>query len=107
MGTLRDKAKWPDDILNGYGVRGVCMDFPQWPARVLVDDIEQKIIENIGYGYGADMWSYIISPYPDSHHVHDPIHDALMKLFGRVDKLQWDRNMKGGGKWKSDSDILQ
>jgi len=69
MGTLRDEAKWPDEILNVYGAMGVCMDFPQRPARFLLDDIEQKSIENIGYGYGADMWSYIISSYPDSHHV--------------------------------------
>jgi len=69
MGTLRDKATWPDEILNGYGIIGVCMDFPQWPASVLVDDIEQNIVMDRGLDLDKGLYMYKIEPYPESHHI--------------------------------------
>ena len=70
------------------------IDVPKFPAKILLDDIKQDMIENIGYGYGADLWSYITRPYPESHHIDNPVDVALMRLFGRTSHLQWDLNIK-------------
>ena len=69
MGTLRDKATWPDKILNGYGASGVCMDCPQWPAQVLLDDINQEMVVDVGLDLDEGLYMYKIVPYPESHHI--------------------------------------
>ena len=52
MGKLRDEAKWPDDVYYGgdhtYISNSEKLDCPQAPARILLDDIEQEIVTDMG-----------------------------------------------------------
>ena len=71
MGKLRDEAKWPesndvDAICTDYGVK---LDCPQAPAHVLLDDLEQEMVTDMGLDLDEGLYIYKIDPYPESHHI--------------------------------------
>ena len=63
-GIVYDKIIHPKDMYCKIRI-----DVPKFPAKVLLDDIKYNMIKNIGYRYNPNMWSYIIEPYPKSHHI--------------------------------------
>jgi len=110
MGELRSVSKWPDNVYYGgdhtYISNSKKLDCPQWPAYILLDDIEYEVVTDTGLDLDKGLYMYKIEPYPESHHVDNPVDTALIRLFGRTNHLQWDLNMKGGdmhGKSKAES----
>jgi len=71
VGKLRDESKWPDIYVNDpvYHSNGVNLDCPQEPAHVLLDDLEQEIVTDMGLDLDEGLYMYKIEPYPESHHV--------------------------------------
>lgn len=70
MGTLRDPAQGPDNTLYNHE----CFDTPEWPATILLDDINKTMVAVIDnrdkhIKFTWFSWIYNICPYPESHYV--------------------------------------
>jgi len=71
MGKLRETSKWPDDDnTDKFCTDERCsLDCPARSAQILLDDIEQKIITDMGLDLDKGLYMYKIEPYPESHHI--------------------------------------
>jgi len=70
VGKLRDETKYLNKNLNAFRPsNSVRLDCPRWPAQILLDDIEQKIITDTGFDFDEGLYMYKIEPYPESHHI--------------------------------------
>jgi len=59
MGEIRESIVTEDG--------GFWYDVPKNPARILIDDLEEKM--TIIFGVEGGRYLYKIEPYPESHHV--------------------------------------
>ena len=73
MGSLREESKWPNNVYYGgdhtYISNSVKLDRPQWPAHILLDDLEQEMVTDMGLDMDEGLYIYKIEPYPESHHI--------------------------------------
>lgn len=67
MGTLRPSAKIQDLISLIW--EDIDTDCPRAPARILLDDLEQEIVTDMGLDLDEGLYMYKIEPYPESHHI--------------------------------------
>jgi len=67
MGTIRPTAKIKDKISEIW--EDIDTDCPRWPANILLDDIKQEIVTDVGLDLDKGLYMYKIEPYPESHHI--------------------------------------
>jgi len=48
---------------------GTAIDGPELPIKILIDDIEKVVIEAEASGCVPRRFSYMLTPYPPSHHM--------------------------------------
>ena len=66
MGTLRPTARIPDSLSLIW--TDIDTDCPRAPAMVLVDDIMQEIVTDIGFDMDEGLYMYKVESYPESHY---------------------------------------
>ena len=67
MGKLRPTARFQDSLTLIW--TDVDTDCPRAPARILVDDIMQDVVTDMGFNMDKGLYMYKIEPYPESHHI--------------------------------------
>ena len=67
MGRLRPISRFQDKVSEIW--EDATTDCPRHPARVLLDDLEQCIVTDLGFDQRDCMFYYMLEPYPESHHL--------------------------------------
>jgi len=66
VGIIRPSVKIKDKISEVW--EDIDMDYPRWPANILLDDIWQEIVTDVGLDLDKGLYMYRIEEYPESHH---------------------------------------